>query len=71
MGILNWVLSKALGVPSAGEVCDKKVADFILANSVSASNIKMYRAERSDLNPNFVNRYYVGDARIGNSEREE
>ena len=64
MGFMNWVVSKAMGLPSAGETCDRRVEEMLLHNGIRQHSVKMYRAEKSLTNPNLDYRYYIGDVSI-------
>jgi hypothetical protein len=61
---MNWVVSKAMGISSAGEICDRRVEELLLHNGIKQHNIKMYKAEKSFTHRNFHRRYYIGDALI-------
>jgi hypothetical protein len=64
MAILNWIVCKAIGRPTAGENCDNIVQRMLNNANISEHNLKMYRAEKSRTNSYFSCRYYVGDAKI-------
>lgn len=61
MGILNWLASKALGVPSAEELTEKSLSEICRVNSISQYDYKVY-TQPSFSDSRFKHRTYVGDA---------
>ena len=61
MGVLNWLASKALGVPSVGELTEKYLGEICRLNSISQFEYKVY-TQPSFSDSRFKHRTYVGDA---------
>ena len=45
MGFVNWIASKALGVPSTSELCEKNLVQLLLHNDISHHNLKDFCGE--------------------------
>jgi hypothetical protein len=60
MGIMNWLASKALGVPSIDKSCYDNVLVFLTKYNISEPEFAFLRAERSFTNQNFHHRVYFG-----------
>ena len=63
MGILNWLASKALGVPSAAELTEKSLGEICRVNSIDQYDYKVY-SQPSFSDSRFKHRTYVGDAMV-------
>ena len=64
MGIMNWMVSKALGLDTAGDTSAKSLEKMLLLNRVNQQSLKEYKAESSDADPRFHIRTYVGDVSV-------
>lgn len=63
MSVMNWLASKALGVPSAGELTEKSLGEICRVNSISQFDYKVY-TQPSYRDTRFKYRTYVGDAMV-------
>ena len=60
MGVMNWLASKALGVPTIDKSCYDNVLVFLTKYNISEPDFAFLKAERSFTNQNFFHRVYFG-----------
>ena len=60
MGIMNWLASKAVGVPTVGENCYNNVLVFLTKHNIEEPRFSFLKAELSYTNPRFNQRVYFG-----------
>lgn len=65
MGIMNWLASKAMGVPTVDESCHDSVLVFLTKNNIQEPTFSFLRAETSYTNPRFKHRVYFGTGAKG------
>jgi hypothetical protein len=65
MGLLNWVVAKAMGLPSVDENCKTSVISFLGQNNVVEPKFTVYKGEQSGTNRQFFYRLYVGTGHRG------
>jgi hypothetical protein len=64
MGIVNDLVAKALGYPTTAGYAERYLGVFMHANHLSAPKINTYRLDKSQTNPRFYERVYVGTAHL-------
>jgi len=60
MGMMNWLASKAMGVPTVEEHCHDNVLVFLTKKNIQEPKLSFLKAEPSYSNPRFRQRVYFG-----------
>lgn len=68
MGIMNWLASKAVGVPTVDESCHDNVLVFLTKKNIQEPQFSFLKAEQSYTNPRFKHRVYFGTGTRGSEQ---
>jgi len=60
MSFMNWIVSKAFGVPTINKNCYDNVLVFLTKKGINEPTFSFIKAELSGTNQNFNNRVYFG-----------
>lgn len=63
MAVINWMLSKAMGLPTIDKNCSDRVLVFLTKHNIDEPTFSFVNGERSETNRNFFQRVYIGRGR--------